>query len=348
MHDMADLIHTSEPILRERVRAALDAAGADAPSAEACTRALLHASRLGIDSHGVRLTAHYVAMMRSGRVNPRPQRRVRTTGCATAMVDADDGLGHASAYAAMEIACELARAAGVGAVGVTRSSHFGAAGAYALAGAERGLIALATTNTDSLVALHGAKDPFHGTNPMAAAAPVPEQKPWLMDLATSSIPFNRVALARSLGEALPAGVAADAAGAATRDPAAAGMLLPLGGADFGYKGAGLAGLVALLSAVLTGGTLDHDMRPMFRTDDFRSPRNLGHFCLAIDPGHFVGRAAYDDAMTRYLAALRATPARAGERVLAPGDREWETEAQRLRTGIPIDADTAAFLGVSAP
>ena len=115
-------------------------------------------------------------------------------------------------------------------------------------------------------------------------------------------------------------------GAPTRDPAQADMLLPLGGADFGYKGAGLAGLVTLLSAVLTGGTLDHEMRPMFRTDDFHSPRNLGHFCLAIDPDRFVGRAAYDDAMARYLAALRAMPARAGERVLAPGDREWETEA----------------------
>jgi LDH2 family malate/lactate/ureidoglycolate dehydrogenase len=343
---MADLIHVREDVLHERVRAALVTGGADADSADACTRALLHASRLGIDSHGVRLAAHYVAMMRAGRINPRPQRMVRNTGAAVAMVDADNGLGHASAYAAMELACELAYTAGIGAVGVAHSSHFGAAGAYALAGAESGLIALATTNTDSLVALHGGRGPFHGTNPIAVAAPVPGQKPWLMDLATSSIPFNRVALARTLGDVLPEGVAADAAGAPTRDPAAADMLLPLGGADFGYKGAGLAGLVTLLSAVLTGGTLDHRMRPMFRTDNFTTPRNLGHFCLAIDPDRFVGRAAYHDAMTRYLAALRAVPARAGERVLAPGDREWETEAERVRTGIPIDRETAAFLGLS--
>ena len=67
---------------------------------------MLHASRLGIDSHGVRLTAHYVAMMRSGRINPRPQRKVHNTGAAVAMIDADNGLGHAAAYAAMELACE--------------------------------------------------------------------------------------------------------------------------------------------------------------------------------------------------------------------------------------------------
>jgi ureidoglycolate dehydrogenase (NAD+) len=343
---MSDLIAVPEAVLREKVLAALMAAGADEPSVQACTRALMHASRVGCDSHGVRLVAHYAAMMQSGRINPRPRRQVRRTGVGTAMLDADDGLGHASAYAAMELARELAGAAGIGAVGVCHSSHFGAAGAYAVAGAEAGFIALATTNADSLVALHGGRRAFHGTNPIAVAAPVPGQKPWLMDFATSAVPFNRVMLARVLGATLPESVAADAEGAATTDPARAEMLLPLGGEDFGYKGAGLAGLVTLLSAALTGGMLDHAMRPMFRTDDFHSPRNLGHFCLAIDPNRFVGHAAYNDAMSRYLVALRAGPTREGERVLAPGDREWETEAARLRNGIPIDAETAAFLGLT--
>jgi LDH2 family malate/lactate/ureidoglycolate dehydrogenase len=166
-----------------------------------------------------------------------------------------------------------------------------------------------------------------------------------MELATSSIPFNRVALAQARGTALPAGVAADANGAPTTDPAQAAMLLPLGGELFGYKGAGLAGLATLLSAILTGGTLDHEMIAMFRTDDFKTPRNLGHLCVAIDPDRFVGRAAYEAAITRDLAGLRAVPARAGERTLAPGDREWETAAARARTGIPVDLDTAKFLGL---
>jgi ureidoglycolate dehydrogenase (NAD+) len=344
---MAGLIAVGETVLRERVLAALTAAGADDASAQACTRALMHASRVGCDSHGVRLAAHYAAMMRSGRVNPRPRRQVRRTGVATAMLDADHGLGHAAAYAAMELACELAQSAGTGAVGVSRSSHFGAAGAYAVAGAAADCIALATTNADSLVTLHGGARAFHGTNPLAVAAPVPGQKPWLMDFATSSVSFNRVALARTLGTMLPDGVAADPDGAPTADPDATAMLLPLGGPDFGYKGAGLAGLATLLSAALTGATLDHMMLPMFRTDDFHSPRDIGHFCLCLDPSRFVGRAAYDDAVAGYLAALRAVPTRPGERVLAPGDKEWETEAVRLRSGIPIDAETAAFLGLSA-
>ena len=69
------------------------------------------------------------------------------------MVDGDDGLGHYAAYKAVEVGIELAQQAGVGAVGIAHSSHLGAAGAYALAGAEQGFVTFATTNTDSMVAL---------------------------------------------------------------------------------------------------------------------------------------------------------------------------------------------------
>jgi ureidoglycolate dehydrogenase (NAD+) len=343
---MKDVVLISEQALEARTLAALRGAGANEATAGAATRAMLHASRLGIDSHGVRLAAHYAQVLRAGRVNPNPAMQTRRTAAGSAILDADDGLGHAAAYAAMELACSMARESGVAAVGIVRSSHFGAAGAYALAGAESGLIAVAMSNTDAIVGLHGGAERFHGTNPMAVGAPVPGQKPWLLDMATSSIPFNRVLLYRTLGKVLPEGVAADLSGQPTENPADVEMLLPLGGMDFGFKGAALAGMVTLMSAVLTGGTLDHLMIRMAETDDFKTPRQVGHFCLAIDPDRFAGRAVYDAAITRYLADLRASAARAGQKVMAPGDREWEVEAERQRTGIPVDRQTAEFLGLA--
>jgi LDH2 family malate/lactate/ureidoglycolate dehydrogenase len=342
---MPEQVSVPADLLHERVFAALSAAGADEPSAAATTRALMHASRLGIDSHGVRLTPHYAKELQVGRLNPRPKHTVRRTGSAAAMLDADSGLGHLASYAAMDLACDMARASGIGAVGIVHSSHYGAAGAYALAGAEAGMIALSTTNADSRVGLHQGTRALHGTNPLAAAAPIPGQKPWLLDMATSSIPLNRVLLYRTLGRTLPDGVAADADGTPTTDPNVADMLIPLGGIDFGYKGAGLAGLATILSAVLTGGALDHEVGSMFRIAEAPAPRNVGHFCLAIDPDKFVGRAAYEAAMLRYMGVLRAVPPVAGQRVLAPGDREWETEAARLSAGIPLDHETAAYLGL---
>lgn len=331
--------------LEKAVDAALAAAGCTAPSRADATRAMMHASRLGVDSHGVRLTEHYCNMLVGGRLNRDPQVSIERTGTASAILDGDDGLGHHSAYRAMAEAVAMAREAGIGAVGIRRSSHLGAAGAYALAAAEAGCIGFATTNTDSMVALHEGAARFHGTNPLAFAAPVPGRRPWLLDMATSSIPMNRVLLHRSLGAGLPEGVAADAAGNPTTDPQAVEMLIPLGGTDFGYKGAGLAGVATLLSAVLTGTTLDPDFIPMYGGEDISTPRNMGHFVLAIDPARFIGAEMFGTAMLRYLQALHGAPTREGGKVMAPGDREWAEADRRDRDGILIDRDTARFLEV---
>ena len=334
-----------EAQLADRVEARLAEAGACAESRGAAIRALLHASRMGIDSHGVRLVGHYCRMLGGGRLNKNPQLTVEKRGAASAMVHGDDGLGHYAAYKAVEVGMELAREAGVGAVGVHHSSHLGAAGAYALAAAEQGFVAFATTNTDSVVALFDGAQKFHGTNPLAFAAPAPGQRPWLLDMATSSIPLNRVMLHRSLDRTLPEGVAATPDGEPTTDPYQAEMLLPLGGVDFGYKGAGLAGVATLFSALLTGTTLDADFIPMYGGEDISTPRNMGHFVLVLDPERFAGRELFGAAMLQYLAGLRGSAVREGGKVMAPGDREWAEMDDRKVRGIPVDPDTVAFLGL---
>ncbi|WP_062208957.1 Ldh family oxidoreductase [Aureimonas sp. AU12] len=341
---MQDVAIVETGALDAAVRAALEAAGADAPSVAATTRAVMHASRHGVDSHGVRLVPHYCKVLKGGRVNPAPQMRVKETSPVAFALDADNGLGHGAAYRAMEIACEAAGRFGIAAVGVHRSSHFGAAGAYALAGAEAGRVALAMANSDSVVALHEGAQPFHGTNPFAAGVPVAGARPWLLDMATSSVPLNRVYLYRALGLPLPADVAVDAAGAMTADPHAAAMLMPAGGSQFGFKGAALGGLMTILSAILTGATADPFVIPM-DGEEIATPRNIGHFVIAIEPAFFGGAETFASALTAYLDALRGSVPREGARVMAPGDREWAVERQRAQDGIPVDRATATFLGV---
>ena len=57
----------------------LHRAGADVASAQAVTRALVTASRMGTDSHGLRLLPHYIQALQGGRINGRPhtQRLIR-------------------------------------------------------------------------------------------------------------------------------------------------------------------------------------------------------------------------------------------------------------------------------
>jgi LDH2 family malate/lactate/ureidoglycolate dehydrogenase len=106
----------------------------------------------------------------------------------------------------------------------------------------------------------------------------------------------------------------------------------------------LAGLATLFSALLTGTTLDPDFIPMYGTDNISEPRNMGHFIMIIDPARFVGAEMFGLAIQGYLAALRSAPATPDGRVMAPGDREWEEADRRDVDGIPIDPDTASFLG----
>ncbi|WP_265519094.1 Ldh family oxidoreductase [Nitratireductor luteus] len=318
-------------------RAVLSAAGADTATTDAATRAMMHGSRLGIDSHGARLLDHYVKALTHGRVNPKPKLRLVHKGGAAATLDADDAHGALAAYSAMDEAVGLARSSGIGAVAIRNSSHFGAAGTYAHAAAQAGMIGIAMCNSDSFVRLHDGAERFHGTNPIACAVPVPGERPWLLDMATSAIPFNRIQLYESLGQKLPLGTASRAGGEDTNDADEAEMLAPLGG-EFGFKGAGLAGMAEIFSAVLSGMRLSFQIAPMFGSD-VSTPRGLGAFVMALRPGAFVDEKIFADGMTRYLAALRGSRARAGGEVMAPGDREWAESDRRAAEGIPLDPVT---------
>lgn len=330
-------IRSSLPQLSEFCQKIFTACGADEKTALAATRAMMHGTRYGVDSHGVRLLNHYVTALNGGRINKQPNLRKAAGFGAIETLNADDAHGALSAYTGMDRAIELAEQFGIGAVAIQNTSHFGPAGAYSLEAAKRGFIGVTFCNSDSFVRLHDGAMRFHGTNPIAVGFPTTESEPWLLDMATSSIPYNRVLLYRSLQQELPQSVASDLNGENTRDAEAVEMLAPLGG-EFGFKGAALAGVAEIFSAVLTGMKLSFDIDPM-GGPDFSKPRGMGAFVLAIKPDAFVDRSTYDLGMARYLEVLRSSPARADCAVMAPGDREWKVAAKREAEGVSIDPAT---------
>jgi|SRR5688572_781884 len=309
---------------------ALRAAGADAASAAGCARALLHASLHGVDSHGIRLLPFYVDCVQAGLAKGHPEISVVKVRAAAARVDADGGLGHAPTYRAVEVACGLATEAGIGLAAVIHSTHFGAAGAYALAGAEAGFHCLVLCNTGALVAPFDGAKPLHGTNPIAYAAPASlGREPFLLDMATSAIAWNRLLLSRTLKKDLPPDVAVDAYGDYTTDPEAGQMLAPLGGPRYGYKGAGLAGMIDIMIAALTG------MRFGFEQDGKAlGDTELGHLVIAIDPG-LLGDPA--DVALRVAAYIDAAQSLSGDgrTVHAAGGPQWLAKADRSANGIPL-------------
>ena len=238
--------------LRDFATRLLAATGADADSAAATARAIVDASSRAFDTHGIRLLPYYLQTLEGGRVKGHPAITVTRKAQAVVHVDADDGFGHAPSFRAVDTACDVAAETGVAVATVARSSHHGATGCYTRAAALRGFVAIGMTHADAVVVPHGGTQAFFGTNPLSFALPVTGEDPMVLDMATSAIPFNRVLLRRATGTPLPPEVARDAEGELTTDPNAATALVPLGGATFGYKGAGLAGMVDLLCSALTG------------------------------------------------------------------------------------------------
>ncbi|MGE0240283.1 MAG: Ldh family oxidoreductase [Parvibaculaceae bacterium] len=316
----------------------LIAAGADRDSAEATTGAMLHASLLGVDSHGIRLLPFYADCLQDGICKPNPEITITHPRRSAVLVDADGGLGHLPAYRAMDEACAIARDTGIGMGAVINSTHFGAAGAYALAAADAGFIGFVTCNSGAFVVPHGGKAPLHGTSPISLAAPLAgRDDPFLLDMATSSIPWNKVMRHRTEGLALPPDAALDSEGNYTTDPHQAVCLGPLGGAGFGYKGAGLAGLAEVLGGMLTGMRLSVEQSGIILADT-----QVGHFVMAIDPATFVPGATFAERHASYLDGFKGQPGS-----LPAGGPEWARRAERATQGIPMPQGLHAELAAAA-
>jgi ureidoglycolate dehydrogenase (NAD+) len=310
---------------------------------------LVQTSLWGVDSHGIARLPHYLERLRRGSIKARPDIRVQPTGPCTAQVDGGQGQGIVVAHRANDEAMALARAQGIGAVGVANSSHCGAMALYTRPAARAGLVALAFTHADSIAAPQGGTRAFFGTNPISIAFPREGGEPMCLDMATTSIPWNRVMNARREGHALPPGTAVDGQGRPTTDADAARALTPLGGTEYGHKGYGLALAIDLLCGPLNGNPYGPRIPPMFTGLD--APRRLGAFFIAIDPARFAGGAVLAAVVAQMAGALAAEPG--APRM--PGDPELEQQAWRGVHGIPVEPGLAAQmrewsvrLGVAAP
>ena len=324
----------SHPILSALTKSCLAGSGCPQRTANDVDKALGHASLCGIDSHGYRLLPHYCRAIEGGRIDAKAITEVNQLMPSIVEVDANNGLGHHAMYAAVDALRGPVLRNGLGCALVINSSHFGPAGAYALYGAENGFLALVTCNSDAFVPLFSGQTAFHGTNPIAFAAPTSGPNPYLFDMATSAVPINRVLSAREKKEQLPPDVALDAAGESTRNSFDALTVAPLG-ADYGFKGAGLAGIAEVLSAILTGMGTSDQLLPMTDCEDWSTPRGLGQFLLMLRPDCRLSDNLFGNELNSYLKRLRNSPAKANGQVMAPGDREWATKKERLENGIPV-------------
>lgn len=352
---MTETRHRPEA-LRALVARMIEAAGWDAGRAQETAEHVVLANLSGHDSHGVVMIPVYLRSQADGNLSPASRPTTRVEAAPFLIVDGHVALGQPTARQAVEAACDMAAAGGVSILNLCDSHHIGRIGHYCELAAARGLISLFWVNVAGrapIVAPFGAREARFGTNPHAIGIPVPGAEPVVLDFATSRIAHGKARVALNKGASVPEGYIIDGHGRPTTDPAhlfprpgvPLGALLPFGD----HKGAGLALVVELLAAGLTGAARI-DEKPQ------RSWAINSLFGVVIDPARLEPDAALRKArIESYLAFVRAAaPQDPAQPVLAPGDKERATRIERQRDGIPLDAGTwsqieaaAAQLGIAA-
>jgi 3-dehydro-L-gulonate 2-dehydrogenase len=317
--------------VEDRLAQVLERLGFAADHARTCARLFAETSRDGVYSHGLNRFPRFVEQIRQGIVNPAARaERVGGFGAQSMAIERWDGRGgpgNLNALACMDRALALSRQNGLGCVALANTNHWMRGGTYGWQAVEAGAIGICWTNTMANLPAWGAPEPRVGNNPLVIAVPHADG-PVVLDMAMSQFSFGALESYRLRGEALPVDGGFDGEGRLTRDPAAieaSGRALPIGY----WKGSGLAMVLDMLAALLSGGLATHQIP----VDIIRESR-LSQVFLAFDLGAIDAAGSREAVVAGILDSVRGPGGAA--RLRTPGERIARTRRENLEQGIPVD------------
>lgn len=297
-----------------------------------CARLFAETTRDGVYTHGLNRFPRFEAMVLNGTidVNAEPTRVSGLGGLER--WNGNRGPGNLNAHAAIHRAIALAQQNGIGGVALGNTNHWMRGGTYGWLAAEQGFFALCWSNTLPNVPAWGALTPSIGNNPLVIAAPR-TAGPVVIDMAVSQFSYGTLAAHSKRGEPLPVPGGYDAAGNLTTDAAAieaTQRALPIGY----WKGSGLAIVLDMLGAMLSGGTATHQ----FPADPLREAGQSQIF-LVIDPASLASAAELDRIADGIIDSLRqATPVDPAKPIRYPGEQTLRLREENLRLGVPVDPE----------
>ena len=341
---MNGTMHIDPSAMRAFIAEVMKSAGCTSTEAMIVADVLVEADMRGVFSHGVMRTTSYVEMIDDGRMQPSAQIEEVSSGPAVAVLNANHAVGPVSASFGIDRAIELAKAGATGFVFVRNGSHFGPAAHWALRATEADCVGFCSSNGGgaSGVLAYGSREMGLTNGPICWAVPGNEHPALVADMAVGAAAMGKVRVAQAAGESIPADWGVDASGLPTTDPAALAQLNPFAGP----KGSGLGFVMETLSGILAGAVPRVNREP-------GDPQPVGQVFAAINIAAFrpVGefQADVDDAIERLHAI---PPAPGNDKVLAPGEPEWQCRERALTEGLEYPdglldrvASTAQRLGV---
>ena len=297
--------------------------------ARLCARLFADANRDGVYSHGLNRFPRFILQIQNGTIDIHAQPQLLAGIGALERWDGKIGPGPLNAFHCMERAIALSRKNGVGCVALANTTHWMRGGNYGWQAADAGFIGICWTNTLPNLPPWGASDPRVGNNPVIIAVPRPAGHV-VLDMAVSQFSYGALASYRMRGELLPVDGGFDAADRLTRDPAAIEQSkrpLPIGY----WKGSGLALMLDLVAAMLSGGRATHQI-----TSDPDREGELSQVFIAMHPSSLGSPEAAARIADEVIAYFQLPPGSKGERVRYPGEQVLKIRSENLAKGIPVE------------
>lgn len=302
--------------------------------AKTVSECLVEADLMGINTHGVIRLKLYMDRIKAGGNNPSPNIKVIRENTNTALVDADNALGPVGGKFAMDMAVEKSKKNGVGVVIIRNCNHYGPAGYYARIALEHDMIGVSLTNVLASMPPTDGAEVRIGNNAYAIAFPTMEEFPIVVDGATSMSSWGKLFLCMKNGNNLPPGSYIDKNGNITLNPQDVlngGALLPFAG----HKGYGIAVAIELLTGMLAGSALDHEIPHPYV--ELSKPGLNTFFMSAIRISDFVDPEQFKRNIDDWIKYIRSARKQTGkERIWLPGEKEFSIKNQRIIEGIPLD------------
>ena len=312
--------------------ALFSAAGCDNEKPGTIAAGLVEADLLGHTTHGLQLAPTYLGELEAGRMTPCGEPLVDTDRGACVTWDGQRLPGVWLTAKAVDLAVSRAPTYGTVTVVIRNSHHIGCLAAFLQRATDRGLMMIVASSDPAVacVAPFGGRKGVFTPDPFAVGIPT-DGDPVLIDISASITTNGMANRLRREGKRFPGPWALDAAGTPSDDPECLftnppGTLLPVGGAEYGHKGYGLALMVEALTQGLSG----------FGRAEAPTGWGASVFVQVIDPGAFGGSPAFVKETGWLANACRDTPPVPGvAAVRLPGQRGLECKRRALKEGVAL-------------
>jgi len=293
-----------------------------------CAQIFTENSLDGIYTHGVNRFPRFVEYVQKGYVDKDATPSLQHKFGGIEQWNGNKAPGILNAIQATSTATTLAQQFGIGCVAMANTNHWMRGGTYGWQAAKAGFVFIGWTNTTALMPAWGATDAKLGNNPLVIALPY-NNEAIVLDMAMSQYSFGAMEQAVIKNQSLSVPGGYDATGAITTDPAAilqSKRPLPIGY----WKGAGLALLLDILAAVLSGGLAVHQISSQ------QVEYGLSQVFIAID----IAKLGDASSITQIVENIiddykRSAPASEKDSITWPGERVLAARGKNAVYGIPV-------------